>query len=300
MSPVQSRLRILVAAVVSVGLVVLLVAAAPRQRPAPAPAHPATHQPAQMPAPAQPNNMRGLTPAQMAAQGAMQGRMNSPSMMSPAMSSPYQSSPGYQMPYGMGGMGSGSGYGGSGMSNYGGQRSPTMEDGSQVGAAEVQKPQESAEDRTLSRVLTAAGLPTEGGQIVWPLGLRILPGPRAAELRQQIEAIIDLEAEQSAAGSVNARLAQEATSAVDALRKALLRDREERFSLTATAYEDAEAFLGKLKHAETLLAGGLGPQDGTVRLEAGKEKVAQVALRDNRFDPRTLTVSVGTTVRWTN
>ena len=40
---------------------------------------------------------------------------------------------------------------------------------------------------------------------------------------------------------------------MDALRKLQLRDRDERFSLALTTYEDAERFLAKLDRARKLL-----------------------------------------------
>src|SRR5262249_45254626 len=42
----------------------------------------------------------------------------------------------------------------------------------------------------------------------------------------------------------------------------LLRDRERRFSLPLTLYEDAERFLARLDHAQKLLGGGPGVAGG--------------------------------------
>jgi hypothetical protein len=64
---------------------------------------------------------------------------------------------------------------------------------------------------------------------------------------------------------VDARLGEELTRSVDALRKLLLRDKEERFSLPLGAYEQSEEFLAKLKRAEGSLRAGLEPSSREVR-----------------------------------
>ena len=63
--------------------------------------------------------------------------------------------------------------------------------------------------------------------------------------------------------------------------------------LSVRAYEDAYAFLAKLKHAQTLLSGGLEPPGEKAQLEAREGRVAEVGLHDNHYDPKTLTVDKG-------
>jgi plastocyanin len=157
----------------------------------------------------------------------------------------------------------------------------------------------SEEDR-VGRVLTASGVPNDGGRLQWPGGLAAVGGPAAEELRREIDALFQEGAEQARTGPANKHLAQELGRATDALREFLRRDREERFSLTQASYEDAERFLGKLDRARKLLAAGLEPPGGESRLEARDVRAAEVGLYDNRFDPPMLTVPAGTTVRWTN
>ena len=99
---------------------------------------------------------------------------------------------------------------------------------------------------------------------------------------------------------MNPQLAHEATRSVKALRHLLLRDREERFSLALTAYEDAERFLVKLEHAQKALEAGLESPGEKVELKARAATAPDVALYDNRFEPAVLIVPAGTTVRWTN
>jgi hypothetical protein len=114
----------------------------------------------------------------------------------------------------------------------------------------------------LGRVLTAAGVPNDGGRLRWPLGLRVVGGADAGELRQQIEALFQYGVEQTQAGPVSPHLVQELASSVGALRQLLRRDREERFSLALTTYEDAERFLANLDHARKLLEPGREPARG--------------------------------------
>jgi len=202
------------------------------------------------------------------------------------------------MPYsvGMGGYGGGmpsSSYGGQGSGSQGSGYPETR--GNTGARLEI-----SSEEKSLSRVLAASGVPYADGRLLWPVGLRVLRGGATDELRGQIDALFQAEAEQTQTGAVNPDLAQELTRSLDALRKFLRRDREERFSLPLAVYEDAESFLAKLDHAQKVLGAGLEPPGGKVRLEARQGNGDEVGLYDNRFDPPTLIVSAGTTVRWTN
>jgi hypothetical protein len=172
---------------------------------------------------------------------------------SPGYAWPYVTSPGYETGYSptltgyVGGM-----YGGGspGYAGYGGAG-----------------PQASPEAERLSRVLTAAGVPNDGGRLEWPVGLRVVGGPAGDELRQQIADLLQQGAGQTQAGSAKPQTAQELARSVQALRKLLLRDRDERFSLALTTYQEAERFLdrldraGKLLEAEGGTAGGKGKAD---------------------------------------
>jgi hypothetical protein len=122
-----------------------------------------------------------------------------------------------------------------------------------------------AEGKSFSRVLTAAGVPSDGGGLQWPVGLRVVGGPAGDELRQQIDALFQYGADQTRAGPVSPHLTQELARSVAALRKLLLRDREERFSLALTTYEDAERFLARLDHARKLLEADQEPPGGKAR-----------------------------------
>jgi hypothetical protein len=124
---------------------------------------------------------------------------------------------------------------------------------------------EAASDgKNLSLVLTAAGVPNNGGRLQWPLGLRLVGGTEGDELRQQIEALFQYGAEQTRTGPVSPHLRQELARSVGALRKLLLSDKEERFSLPLTSYEESERFLAKLDHARKLLEPDPEPSKGKV------------------------------------
>jgi hypothetical protein len=113
-----------------------------------------------------------------------------------------------------------------------------------------------------------AGVPHAGGQLLWPVALRVLPG--TALLRQSIEALIEEEAAQSASGAVNARVYLDLAAAVNALGSVMDRERDERFSLPNASYEEAENFLAGLKGAATRLAQGYEPAPRTERIASEK------------------------------
>jgi hypothetical protein len=205
----------------------------------------------------------------MNSNAAFMGSMNgfrSPSGMMMASPGMYGASP-----YGAGSGGNSSGMGGSGGgmagSSYGGQGG-TYDTGSpEYGGDSGASSATPSEDQGFSRVLTATGIPNDGGRLLWPVGFRVLRAGATDEIRRQIEALLQLEAAQTQTGSVNPRLAKELAGSIDALRTVLLRDREKHFSLPLTLYEDAESFLARLDHAQKLLEAGLELPGGKVRPE---------------------------------
>jgi hypothetical protein len=123
----------------------------------------------------------------------------------------------------------------------------------------------SSDANSLSRVLTAAGVPYNAGRLNWPLGLRVVGGPAGQELRQQVDALFQYGAQQTQSGPVSTHLTRELARSVDALRKLLLRHRQERYSLAQTTYEDAERFLARLDHARGLFEADPEPPAGKAR-----------------------------------
>jgi hypothetical protein len=185
-------------------------------------------------------------------------------------------------------------------SSYGAQGSMNGAGSPESGGDSGARSETPSEDKSLSRVLTAIGVPNDGGRLLWPLGLRALRGGATDEMRRQIDALFQAEAEQTQTGPVNPQLAKELARSLDALRTFLRRDREERFSLPLTLYEDAESFLARLDQAQKRLGAGLEPRVGKFPPEARKGNAEEVGLYNNRFEPPLLIVCAGTAVRWTN
>jgi hypothetical protein len=177
--------------------------------------------------------------------------------------------------YSAGSYGGGMGYGGGGNPYaggmaYGGGASPVQEQaaapGTRVAGNEENRP--ARDEQAVNRLLAASGVSDEEGQLLWPVGLRALPGDRAGLLRGQIDTLLSREKDEASTGVVTAQLQRDLTSSVDALRKQLRRDREERFSLTYQAYEDAEDYLAKLKQAANQLV--KAGESATRQLRPGK------------------------------
>lgn len=178
--------------------------------------------------------------------------------------------------------GGGYSYGGGGMA-YGGGAAPAEQQGVapgvQVAGNGENRP--TPDEQAVNRLLAAAGVSDVAGNLLWPVGLRALPADRDGRLRGRIDALLAQEKDEAASGTVTADLQRDLTSAVDALRKQLLRDREERFSLTHRAYEDAEDYLAKLKQvSKQLVKAGeaatrelrSGKSGGTAPPKAGKKE----------------------------
>jgi plastocyanin len=207
------------------------------------------------------------------------------------------------MPYGASG-----GYGGS----QGYPSSQTAPAGSEGYTVEQQPDQQ---EKSWSSLLTASGVPNDNGQLGWPLGLRILAGPETDHLREQIDALFQEAANQTASGSVSSPLIQEMRAAVKSFRRFLLKDKAERFGMPLAVYQKSERFLNQLDHAAQLLQAGMQVPGGEDHLTTAtpstssppspaeakqKGTIMEVGLYDNYFQPKTITVPVGTTIEWTN
>jgi plastocyanin len=207
--------------------------------------------------------------------------------------------PGYPyMSSGYGGMGYGGG--GSGYSaGMGGQAPPAPQfAGYQQNRPAPEEKKTTPED-AVTRVLAASGVTDDNGQPLWPVGLKALPGTRAAQLRDRVNSLLSHEEEEAAAGTVTEAVYRDLISAVDALGNQLLRDREERFSLTYQAYEDAEDYLAKLKQVAKQLQESAALAAREVRAtKPGADKA--VSMIDKSFSPQMLEVAAGTTVHWMN
>jgi hypothetical protein len=110
------------------------------------------------------------------------------------------------------------------------------------------------------KILAAAGVVNDKGELAWPLGLRILPNKDAQQLCQQLEAMIRVLAKQTKEGQINPRLPGEIKDLVGQLEKLLQKDRDERASLTDNMYAEAQRFLTKLWSAARVML-ALQPRD---------------------------------------
>lgn len=206
----------------------------------------------------------------------------------------------YAMPRPSGGYGGASGGYGGAASGYG------VPAGGMDGAGASATVSGTSETTTNAHVndpattlLRASGVPSDHGHIRWPVGLRSLAAPQAAELLTQLDALFGSAVGQGNDSPVNAQIDQEIDRDVRQLRRLVFLDREERGALPQDVYEEADRFLDKLARAEKLLQAGLrGPGP---KAQMGTEAtLAVVRLHDNEFQPADLTVPVGVTVRWIN
>jgi plastocyanin len=200
-------------------------------------------------------------------------------------SSPYVNRSGY-----------GSGTGG-GSQGYGFEPPGTAPAGEGPAAAEPAK----SETGKAARLLKAVGLPTDNGQLRWPAALLALstPGTDEYDLREQIDALYEEAVDQAAQGPVNTNLAREMNHAVKELRRLVNADRPERYALPSADWREGESFVNKLENASRVLAAGL-QAPGEERQLGTRPDQTEVGIADNAFQPETLTVPAGTTVRWLN
>src|SRR5262249_60753621 len=84
--------------------------------------------------------------------------------------------------------------GGTSGSSYGGQGGTYGTGNPEDGGDDRTRAETPSEDKSLGRVLTATGVPNDGGRLLWPVGLRVLRGGATDEMRRQIEALLHLEA----------------------------------------------------------------------------------------------------------
>jgi hypothetical protein len=97
-----------------------------------------------------------------------------------------------------------------------------------------------------AHILSAMGVPNEGGQITWPFELRVMGPSEVTGLRTQLEGLLQLLAMQAAREQVNPRAVDAARQAVNRLDALLLQDKE-RGGLGMTSFEDSERFLRQLR-----------------------------------------------------
>ncbi len=136
-------------------------------------------------------------------------------------------------------MGSGGGYGmgsGGGYGSGGTQSNPSNP---------YTIPTSTAGPQAASPLDDTLGVPTSGGRLSWPLGLRVLP-PTAVALRRQIDGIVQLAAAPSANGQLSPGAVELATDAAEQLRS-MLRLKQGSPVMAESTYRDATEFLDRLE-----------------------------------------------------
>jgi hypothetical protein len=101
-------------------------------------------------------------------------------------------------------------------------------------------------------ILSAIGVPNEGGRITWPFELRVMGPFEVTGVRTRLEGLLQIVATQAASGQVNPRVVDAARRAVDRMDAFLLQDKE-RGGLGMTSFEDSERFLRQLRDGLKLL-----------------------------------------------
>jgi plastocyanin len=145
------------------------------------------------------------------------------------------------------------------------------------------------------------GVPTEAGQLRWPLPLRVMASPATPEreLREQIDALFEVIATHAAYGETSPALLEELGEAVKQFRALVFRDRPERIVFSRKEWDEAERFLDKLEHARQVLSSTTDPV-GKEGLQTTKASLIEVGVADNSFEAETVLVPVGATIQWTN
>jgi hypothetical protein len=95
-------------------------------------------------------------------------------------------------------------------------------------------------------VLAAFGIPTEAGQVQWPLALRLMPPDTKRELLDKLESQMKVAATQALASTASPVILRETKQTIDST-KAWLRDR--RTNMSESTYLDGMDFLRRLEAA---------------------------------------------------
>jgi plastocyanin len=209
--------------------------------------------------------------------------------------------PGHGMDYGM--MNT-SGYGMS-QGDYGGQGQPSM---ATYGTEEQQQPSDAL-----------ASLRKHGGGLDWPLGLRQLtPKEESKELRDHVDEALESMYRQPGGSYTAPQLLKEVSKGVDRLDKLYARESWD-MALTQQQRDDVKRFFRKVRdslsaaeetaklyqsYAQMKAAGGqagaYGQQQGSQQGSQARAPVREVGVYDNYFEPKSIEVPAGTTVRWKN
>ncbi|MBM4071901.1 MAG: hypothetical protein FJ271_23690 [Planctomycetes bacterium] len=104
-------------------------------------------------------------------------------------------------------------------------------------------------EKDSSVLFRAAGLPAHGDRLIWPLGLRILPG--AAYFRVRLEGLVQLAAARALDGAPTESIANQTAEVIRDFRRHLAEDERSRVSLNLSMYREANHYLDGLQAAMT-------------------------------------------------
>jgi hypothetical protein len=154
--------------------------------------------------------------------------------------------------YGSGSMMYGAGSSMPGKSSGYGYGSPGNEGSGAAGNYDIAAASMRTTTAASANVLSAMGVPNDGGQIAWPFELRVMGPAEVTGLRSQLQGLLQVVAMQAASGQVNPRALLAAQHAVARMETLLLEDKE-RGGLGMTSFEDSERFLHQLRDGLKLL-----------------------------------------------
>jgi hypothetical protein len=171
---------------------------------------------------------------------------------SPSYGGGYSGSPSYSSGYPY------PGYEVSGIgSNANAYGNPTVAAATNANPATASTAPSSLTSKETGKVLTAIGVPNDGGQLSYPLGLQVLqPQTENLQLLDRIETLFQVMANQEIRGEVSANLAAETRGALDRL-QTMLKARQT--NMMPDTYSQAQQYLDKLRHGLQLVQAKAAP-----------------------------------------
>jgi hypothetical protein len=106
---------------------------------------------------------------------------------------------------------------------------------------------------TQSELKTVPAVTSNGATLQWPIGLQILAARGTDELRQRIESLVVVAANQQESGQDTSETMREISGSVKKLRRLLVQDEEDRFAMPRAVYAEAKRFLSSLEKGPKML-----------------------------------------------
>src|SRR5262249_12953244 len=105
--------------------------------------------------------------------------------------------------------------------------------------------QQEAEATELELMLTAIGVPNDHVTVSWPVGLRLLRDTDSTQVKNPLEAMVQIAAIQGVNGQSNPRLLKEGSRVAEELHALL---HKEEGIMPLAVYQESTRFLGKLQN----------------------------------------------------